>query len=334
LSSQAAGSKFVQETVLNFLSNEIKNSEKLDIKIANTRIRIHTTSQELRDFIYPALQWQADCSENNPDIEIFALDGPEAVKLPWSIEEYVEGNRLRGLESGTVLASFDIKYKILSIFDRNTNQGIFWTPSPDNLPEWEFGAPLRNILTWALIDSGLHLIHAAAVGKKGIGVLLCGLGGAGKSTTTALCLQNGFMTTGDDYCAISLSNSAKVYGIYGLLKLVPGSMGTANLSNPKGFRERSDGKMHYSIEASMCKSMAIGAIVFTQVGDFTKAITRLPPREGLLRLMSSTLSQATIPQNELFETMGGFSKAIKAFEFEVGSDIDNVRKTLDELCVQ
>jgi hypothetical protein len=92
--------------------------------------------------------------------------------------------------------------------------------------------------------------------------------------------------------------------------------------------------MHYSIEASMCKSMAIGAIVFTKVGDVTKAITRLPPREGLLRLMSSTLSQATIPQNELFETMGGVSKAIKAFEFEVGSDIDNVRKTLDVLCVQ
>jgi hypothetical protein len=142
------------------------------------------------------------------------------------------------------------------------------------------------------------------------------------------------MTTGDDYCAISLSNGPKVYGIYGLLKLVPESMGTDNLSDPKGFRERSDGKMHYNIEASMCKSLAIGAIVFTKVGDETKEITRVAPREGLLRLMSSTLSQATIPQNELFETMGGFSKAIKAFEFEVGSDIHKVWKTLDELCVQ
>jgi hypothetical protein len=60
----------------------------------------------------------------------------------------------------------------------------------------------------------------------------------------------------------------------------------------------------------------------------------LSPRDGLLRLMSSTLSQAIIPQHELFEAMGVFSKAVRAFEFEVGSDIDNVRKTLDELCAK
>jgi len=334
LSSQAVGSRFVQETASKFLSNKGKNSQELDIKIADTRIRIHTASQELRDFIYPALKWQSDDSAHNPDIEIYALEGPETVTPPWSVDEYAEGNRLRGLESGIVLASFDIQNKTLSIFDRSTKQGIFWTPSANNLPEWEFGAPLRNLLTWALLDSGLHLVHAAAVGKKGIGVLLCGSGGAGKSTTTALCLQNGFHTAGDDYCAISVNNGPRVYGIYGLLKLVPGAMGTASLSNPQGFRERSDGKMHYSIEPSMCKSLAIGSIVFTKVCDETKTITRLSPRDGLLRLMSSTLSQAIIPQHELFEAMGVFSKAVRAFEFEVGSDIDNVRKTLDELCAK
>lgn len=334
MSSQEVGSTFVQETASKFQSNKGENSQKLDIKIADVLIRIHTASQELRDFIYPALEWQAHYSDHNPDIEIFAIEGLETVKLPWSIDEYAEGNKLRGLDSGRVLGSFDIQHKNLSIFDRNTKQGIFWTPSAINLPEWEFGAPLRNILTWALLDSGLHLVHAAAVGKKGVGVLLCGLGGSGKSTTTALCLQNGFLTAGDDYCAISVSDGPKVYGIYGLLKLVPGAMGTANLSNPQGFKERSDGKMHYSIEASMCKSLAISSIVFTKVGNETKTITRLSRIDGLLRLMSSTLPQAIIPQSELFETMGVFTKAISAYEFEVGSDFDNVRKTLDELCLR
>jgi len=332
LSSQSVGSRFVRETASKFLSNKGKTSQELDLKIADIRIRIHTASQELRDFIYPALKWQIDDFGHNPDIEIFAIEGQGTVNPPWLVDEYAEGNRLRGLESGVVLASFDIQNKILSIFDRETKKGIFWTSSASNLPEWELGAPLRNILTWALLDSGLHLVHAAAVGKQGIGVLLCGSGGAGKSTTTALCLQNGFLTAGDDYCAISITNGPKVYGIYGLLKLVPGAIGTYNLSNPQGFRERSDGKMHYSIEPSMCKSLAISSIVFTKVSQETKTITRLSPRDGLLRLMSSTLPQAIIPQTELFEAMGDFSKAIGAYEFEVGPDVDNVFKTLDELC--
>jgi hypothetical protein len=331
--NQLAGSKLIEEASNLFRAGKTPSHLELHLTIADTKLCIHAGSQAMWNLIYPALAWLAESPNSEPDIEIFALDGVGEIESPWDVESFLLGNRISGLTSGQTLGTFDVENSILNLFDRSTRQGLFWVQSLGELPEWEFGAPLRKIFEWALLDKGFQVVHTAAVGFGSQGVLLCGPGGAGKSTTTALCLSTDFVTTGDDYCAISVSKPHKVYGIYGLLKLVPGSVGARSLASLAWVHERSDGKVHYSIEQNMTRSLLVKAIVFPKVSDSPQELIQVAPRDALLRLLSSTLNQATNPQAEILETLGSLSKSVRAVELNVGSDFDLARQQLAKLCL-
>ena len=331
MSAQFIAAQLIQDSIANFQSNRQSHSQVIDISIAQYQIRIHVASQGLWEYIYPAFAWQAKTSTIKPDIEIYALEGAGAVVSPWGSEDFLDGNRIRGLDSGDVLASFDLEHSVLNAFDHLTNKGIFWVSQSSRLPEWEFGAPLRNILTWALFSRGVHIIHSAGIGRNGKGLLLIGQGGSGKSTTTAISLQNGFKTTGDDYCAISSVNPPKIFGIYGLLKLVPHAVGTSKLQNSSGLRKRLDGKAHFNIESSMLDSLELKAILFTRVGKSTETLLPLSQQEVLIRFISGTFPQTTFNQIALFQSLSRISQLIKAFELEVGPEIMKIHHTLESL---
>lgn len=59
--------------------------------------------------------------------------------------------------------------------------------------------PLDQVITWGLLAGcGAVLVHAAAVERDGVGVLLVGRSGAGKSTLAGLCAQEGWNILNDD----------------------------------------------------------------------------------------------------------------------------------------
>lgn len=59
--------------------------------------------------------------------------------------------------------------------------------------------PLDQILTWGLLSRcGGVLLHAAAVVRDGVGLILAGRSGAGKSTLSALCQAEGWRVLNDD----------------------------------------------------------------------------------------------------------------------------------------
>ena len=162
---QEVASELIRETTDRYLSELNSESEIVDFQIGPVGIRVHVSSKGLHEFIYPAFAWNARPSNVEPDVEIFALDGDDSIVSPWGLGDFLDGNKVRGLESGDVLAAFDLQHGVLNMFDRTTKRGLFWTAQSERLPEWEFGAPLRIILTWALIDHGLQVIHSAGIGK-------------------------------------------------------------------------------------------------------------------------------------------------------------------------
>jgi hypothetical protein len=279
--------------------------------------------------IYPALAGQSSSApDSDPDIEIFAVEGRGLINLPWDVGEAADNV---GIESGWtegVRATYSSDYSTLSMFDRANKRGLFWVKSAKDVPEWEFGAPLRNILTWAFVDQGLHVVHAAGVGVSDTGVMISGPGGAGKSTTTAICIQAGFQTTGDDYCIISASETPRIFSLYGLMKLVPGALGTASVVNSSLTEPRSDGKVHFDIASSMTRSLAITTILFPTVGARTSDPIALSPKEALLRLIPSTWAQTALPQTELLHSLSKLAQSIRSFHLEVGPDIDRIPEIL------
>jgi hypothetical protein len=319
----------MEDSVLRFQSKLQEQSRVLDIAVAGFSIRINVSSDPLWNLISPALEGQASpVPVSNPDIEIFAIEGDGLINFPWLSENGYEDVTNAGDWPEALLATYSSDYSTLSMFDRSSNYGLFWVRSTRDIPEWEFGAPLRNILTWAFLDRGLHLVHAAGVGVADAGVMISGPGGAGKSTTTAVCLQAGFKTTGDDYCVISPSHPARIFSLYGMMKLVPGALGTTSMVDSKLTEPRSDGKVHFDITKSMANSLTISAILFTTVGERTLEPVALSSKEALLRLIPSTWAQTALPQAELLQSLSKLAESTRSFRLEVGPDTHRIPEIL------
>ena len=325
MSSRTRASQFLEDSVQSFQSELQTQSRVLDIAVAGHTIRIHVSAEPLWNLIYPALANQiSTATVSNPEIEIFAVEGAGVINFPWNTGDGFDSVGFEGPWTEEVLGTYSSDYSTLSMFDRSSSRGLFWVRSAKDLPEWEFGAPLRSILTWAFLDRGLHLVHAAGVGVAGKGVMISGPGGAGKSTTTAVCLQAGFQTTGDDYCVISPSHPPKIYSLYGMMKLVPGALGTTSMVDSRLTEPRSDGKVHFDIASSMTTSLTITALLFTTVGARTLEPVALTSKEALLRLIPSTWAQTAIPQKELLHSLSKLAQSIRSFQLEVGPDTNRI----------
>jgi len=332
MSPRTRASQFIEDCVQSFQSELQAQSRVLDIAVAGYTIRIHVSAEPLWNLIYPALANRACTSPvSDPEIEIFAVEGAGVINFPWNTGSGGESVGIAGTGTEDVLATFSSDYLTLSMFDRSSSRGLFWVRSAKDLPEWEFGAPLRNILTWAFLDRGLHLVHAAGVGVADKGVMISGPGGAGKSTTTAVCLQAGFRTTGDDYCLVSTSQPPQIYSLYGMMKLVPGALGTTSMVDVRVTEPRSDGKVHFDIASSMTTSMTITAILFTTVGVRTLEPVALTSKEALLRLIPSTWAQTAFPQKELLHSLSALAQSIRSFQLEVGSDSERIPEIVRDL---
>lgn len=330
--AQATATEFLEKTVKALDISSNPNYSKINLQIAKCNVLIHLATQALFDYVAPAFEWHPEIDAEKPDIEIFVFENNAGVELPWKKDDFLEGNRIRGLEQGDLLATYDLKYSNLSMFDRKTSTGLFIVDSAALMPEWEFGAPLRNVLTWALASRGVYLVHTAAVGIAGKGILISGPGGSGKSTTTALATQNGFETTGDDYCAISVNDVPKAHAVYGLLKLVPENFGTSTALEKTNSQVRSDGKVHFKLGSLMVPEIDLGAIVFPQVSESTNKPTLLSQRDTFLRLMASSISQLAIPDEGLFRTLTQMANKTPAYKWEIGPDTNRLMNNLRKLC--
>jgi hypothetical protein len=72
--------------------------------------------------------------------------------------------------------------------------------------------------------NGRQLVHAAAVGCGGRGVLIPGRSGSGKSSTSLACLLAGMDFVSDDYLALALDPEPRAYRLYSTAKLDPRSL--------------------------------------------------------------------------------------------------------------
>lgn len=80
-----------------------------------------------------------------------------------------------------------------------SGEAVFYLPDAKRVPPSERAAPLRDALGLLMAPRDRWLTHAAAVGRRGRGVLLAGRGGSGKSTLALSCALAGMEIVADDY---------------------------------------------------------------------------------------------------------------------------------------
>lgn len=139
-------------------------------------------------------------------------------------------------------------------------------------PKWPIEChPFEKVIfSWAQ-KHDLLMIHAAAVGVDGHGVLIVGRGGTGKSTLTCSCLAAGYDFVSDDLCLLTASGSRSVFPIYTNVFLTSDSFKKLPVFRPFEIFPRQGDKNTFAVgENRIKKSLHVEAIILPQVTDNTE----------------------------------------------------------------
>jgi hypothetical protein len=199
-----------------------------DYRVAGTSVRLRFAGEALMPTILPALAHPVADAAGEPDHEIRIWDsestGTRNAPPPRHWDDFTGRGNIWGLESQRYRSAYLWGEGSVNLLDRATRQAIYWVPSHQFLPAWVLAAPLRHILHWCMEISGRQLVHGAAVGHGGRGMLLPGRSGSGKSSTSLACLAAGLEFISDDYLALALDPEPRVYRLYSSAKLYPHSL--------------------------------------------------------------------------------------------------------------
>jgi hypothetical protein len=192
-----------------------------DFRIAGTSVRLRFAGEALIPAIVTGLAGAV--REGGDGCEICVWDSESTgVPLappprPW--KDFTGRGNIWGFDSDRYRSAYHWGEGSVNAMDRQTRQAVYWVPSHEHLPEWVWSSPLRSILHWWMELNGRQLVHAAAVGYAGRGVLMPGRGGSGKSSTSLACLLAGMDFVADDYLALALDPEPRVYRLYSTAKL-------------------------------------------------------------------------------------------------------------------
>lgn len=126
---------------------------------------------------------------------------------------------------------------------------------------------VKMVFMWAL-RRNLLILHAAAVGVDGHGVLVVGHGGAGKSTLACACLADGFDFVSDDYCLLRAVDSRIVFPVYTNVFLTPDSLEKLPMFKPFEILPMQAEKPSFTVgEARIKSSLSVEAIILPQITE-------------------------------------------------------------------
>lgn len=249
-------------------------------------------------------------------------------------------------EDGTINARFlasDERYiycwqdsRALSMLDRSSSLALAWTPDADLLERHEIDAPFRNILSWWGGARGKPLMHAAAVGRDDVCVLLAGKGGSGKSTSALFCVEWGLRYLSDDFVMVdSTRDPPTVHSLYNTARLwrsdlyVDRLMGSTVDDAPP--EEKGTGFMwELNPEAVVTSARAVAVVLPRVVGGKTR-MRPASRADALKAIVPSTF--LSLPGSSAGDVAAAsrFLRSIPAYHLLLGDDVDQIPVLVDSL---
>jgi hypothetical protein len=321
--------------------------EKIDryFQIGRSVIRLQFAGPALIPHITPALAHLPANQTANPDLTVFLWDsattGITLADIPFETGgQYVPGE-IWSYSDDTLMIIYQPAHNTLNMLDKRTNKAVYWVRDASQVPYHDRGSPLRMILQRWMRHRGYLLVHGAAVGLPGRGVLLTGKGGCGKSTTALACLPSELLYAGDDYCLISGLQGPHVYSIYNTGKQNASDVGRfpellPALSNANALdKEKALYFFHDFLPEKMSSEFPVAAILIPQItGRQETRLTPVSPAKALLALAPSTVYQLhAAEQQQIIRSLSDFIRMVPNYRLELGSDISQIpRVILDFLC--
>ena len=195
------------------------------LRMAGQCICLRITGTELAEAALPALAHLLTTEEAAaPDITLHLWDGAASgvrpPRPPFTPDDYRRYGQRAIAHDGTYSLMHAPTVDQLFAYDRATRTGYFWVQDASQLSIYERAAQVQTLFHWALHDFGWQIVHAAAVGNAGGGVLLVGGTGAGKSTTALSCLaQDELLLLSDDKCLVRLEPEPQAFALFSSAKI-------------------------------------------------------------------------------------------------------------------
>lgn len=270
-------------------------------------------------------------SEGPADLTIRIWDSASTgIDLPaevGSMNDHVQHSAPAAVASGRILSAYQLPGSGLSMLDLDRGDAVFGVDDARSLPFWDTTAPLRVILNWWLASRDVQLIHAAAVGFAGGGLLLVGRGGSGKSTTALASLIGGLTYAADDYCAVTTTPRPFVYSLYSSGKVA--ADGLARIAKLHPFVSNADRLreekavfwLHDVCPKRVAHGFPIVAVVFpVATGSEAPAIEPLAKVAALAALAPSTLMQLPGGAPGGLQRMAALVAALPCFSLTLSDD--------------
>lgn len=317
-------------------------------QIAGANVRLRFAGGALVPILDPAIAHLAADATSSPDFTIELFDSVSTgTPLPLLARSLVDLLRFRWWEhldnrreirhyhGGHLGAAFHLGPDILSVLDRPRRRAAYWVNDARDLPYYERGYPITNLLNWWLRDRGLTVVHAAVVGNTSGAVLLPGKGGSGKSTTTLACTAGGLAVVGDDYCAMD-PRTGIAHSLYNTVKLkaeadverfraLESFMRHMERVGEGDDRQRSMVFLHPHFPGAMTSSLPVRAILVPQVtGEPGTSIVRASAGAALMALAPGTMLQLAGNERDAFRSMVGLVRGIPTFRILLGARIDGI----------
>jgi hypothetical protein len=220
------------------------------------------------------------------------------------------------------------------IFDVVNAIGIQWTTDKGAHPPWDSGSPLRNFVQWHLGSDTTSLLHGGTLAVSGVGVLLAGEGGAGKSSTVLTGIFGGLQSVGDDYVLVD-SGDLTARPVFDTLKQDEaglrrlGQWGHPAIPKRANWQGKHQFYMPDVAQGDPVSAIALRAILLPELTHGVKTtLISTDAKTAFLALAPSGVSQIHCDRPRLFGVAGQVVRQLPAHRLCLGTDPDEIRGAL------
>jgi hypothetical protein len=217
----------------------------------------------------------------------------------------------------------DLPTKDVTVWLGDERAGV-WV-RPREIPEWHWSSPFRQLLHSAAASRGTCLIHAATVGTRSGCVLIGGASFTGKSTASAMALEAGLRSGGDDYAEVDPASAPwpTAYPIYNILKIRHGNQVAPQPegSVPRSLAEHAK-DIHYLRDKSdylLDGATPIRAVI-AMTASHGGGLTRIPPGSAVLGLAPSTVIQSIYDEDATLRAITALCERVPTYSMPRPSD--------------